>query len=160
MTLQHPPNGDDQTTAAGPVDLDPPNRAIARWKELADRDIFIRHEGDAEKVIPWPRPTWADPDCDIIGPSLNLSYYSSDWAHIPTSYRTGGQYNDDELLIPASLRVRAKISGTGRAVIGFAASKTVAGKWRFEEGVGLTPAEATEFAHAILAAVDLIGGEK
>ncbi|MGE0219660.1 hypothetical protein [Mycolicibacterium sp.] len=53
-----------------PVELDPPappDPAIARWQELAERDIIINHGGDAETVMPFPRPAWADPDCDMIG---------------------------------------------------------------------------------------------
>ncbi|WP_204806462.1 hypothetical protein [Mycobacterium riyadhense] len=147
----------EQTSA--PVDLDPPApppAALARWKELADRDIVVYHDGDASKVIPFERPAWADPDHDIIGRNLSQTYYTSQWAEIPLSYVNG--HIDEEELEPAVMRVRAKMCGDGIGFVGLSERRFANGQWKVSDGVGLTPAEATEIAHALLAAVDLIGG--
>lgn len=37
-----------------PVELDPPDPALVRWQELADRDWMICHDGDASKVLEFP----------------------------------------------------------------------------------------------------------
>lgn len=144
------------TPSCSPVQLDPPDPAITRWQELADRGVIIDHSGDAEKVIPFPRPAWADPDEDIIGNRLSSSYYTSEWARIPISYRDGEVTGD--FFEPATMRVRAKMCGDGEKIIGISARQFAKGEWHWWHGVGMKPAEATELANALLAAVDLIGG--
>lgn len=139
-----------------PVQLDPPDPAITRWQELADRDIVVEHDSDAEKVIPFPRPAWADPEEDIIGNRLSSSYYTSAWVRIPMSYRDGEVYGD--FFEPATMQVRAKQCGDGEKIIGISARQIAKGEWHWWHGIGMTTAEATALAEALLAAVDLIGG--
>lgn len=139
-----------------PVELDPPNPATARWEELADRDVFIHHGGDAEKVMPFPRPAWSDPDEDIIGRHLARCYYASAWVDIPLKYRSGEVQGG--FIEPATIRIRAKWCGDGDQLVGLSMRQTVSGKWQCWPGTGLTAAEATALAEALLAAVDLIGG--
>ena len=150
-----------EPTDAPPVDLDPPTplpEEVIRWRELADRDYYVFHDGDASNVIPFPRPVWADPDCDIVGPAIFDCYYTSNWVDVPVSNTRGR--NDDETLVPASVRVRAKLCGDGALYVGMSDRRMGEGKWTFGFGVGLTLAEATDLAHVLLAAVDLLGGPK
>ncbi|WP_044080325.1 hypothetical protein [Mycobacterium canetti] len=154
----HPTDQCPEQTSA-PIDLDPPAlppAALLRWKELADRDIGVYHDGDASKVIPFERPEWADPDCDIVGRNLSQCYYTSEWVEIPLAYRDG--HIDEEELEPAVMRVRAKMCGDGIAFVGLSERRFAKGQWKFSDGVGLTPTEATELARVLLAAVELIGG--
>lgn len=153
-------NGDDQTSGgiAQPVDLDTPAPAVQRWQELVEREITVYHEGDAAKVIPFPRPAWADPDCDIIGSRLDTCYYASDWVEVPLSWTNGD--HDVELLEWATMRVRAKVSGDGRPSIGLTERYHTKDGWQTGGGAGLAVTEATELAQALLAAVELIGGSE
>jgi hypothetical protein len=141
-----------------PVELDPPSPEVVRWQELADRNIRICHEGDAEKVIPFPRPAGADPDCDIVGKGLAWSYYTSEWADVTVAHSPGAV--DDDHVLPASVRVRAKWCGDGGRFVGLSMRDTQDGKWEWPEGFGLTSAEALELADVLRAAVDLLGGAK
>lgn len=152
---------DDWRTAhenCGVVDLDPepePVPAIVRWNELADRVIDIEHDGDAEKVIPFPRPVWAHERFDLVKYSLLASAYRSTVAHIPLSQTPG--VNTNGLLEPAYVGVRAIQWGNGIHKIGL--SKWWLPRAEAEErelDISLTPTEAVELAQAILAAVDLI----
>lgn len=140
-----------------PVDLDPPNPAIARWQELAERDIDIVHDGDAEKVMPFPRPAWASAHEDEVGRTLGGSFYVSEAAYVPMRHRLG--VNDDEVWEPAAIRIRARQCGTGEHYIGFAARQVVDGKMKETFSVGLNPAEALELADVLRAAVDLLGDQ-
>lgn len=144
-----------------PVELDPPAPEIIRWQELVDRDVVIYHEGDAEKIIPFPRPAWADPDEDIIGAYLDTSYYTSEYAFIALEHARGE--TDDDEFRPAVLLVRAKLCGDGKPIVGLNLKKISdrdKKSWTSELGQGLTPAEALELADVLRAAVDLLGGVK
>lgn len=141
-----------------PVNLDPdpePPAEIVRWQELVHREHIIDHGGNAELVMPMPRPAWADPDCDIIGANRGQSYYNSASVVIPVAYSSGG--SQGSLFEPANMRVRAKLCGDGNHIIGLSRRSVIKGEWRWTEGVGLTPDEATALAHVLLAAADLIG---
>lgn len=143
------------------VNLDPEPElppAVARWNELVGRAIVINHDGDASKIIPFPRPPWSDDHLDVIGRNLSQSFYNSDYARIPLAYSSGLVM--DEYSTPASMNIRGRMGGDGIPFIGLSKHSVVDGNWQRSEGVALTPAEATELAHALLAAVDLIGGEK
>lgn len=147
---------------AAPVELDtltePRPPAIIRWHELADRDYQTVHDGDAQAIIPFARPSWADEDCDIVGRSVASTYFTSTWAEVPLTRVDG--YNSGDALQPATVRVRAKLSGDGCHIIGLSDCRVADGAWKSSLGVSLTPAEATELARVLLAAVDLIGGDK
>lgn len=140
---------------ADPVELDQPDPTLTRWRALAEREIAIQHGGNAEKVMPMPRPSWSEPDQDTIGRCLGTSYYVSEPVHVATRNRYGAVYEDR--LIPARFTVRAKLCGDGAPIVGLAHRCVVDGEWESFSGVGLEPAEAVELAAALLAAVDLLG---
>lgn len=147
----------DNKADLGPVELDPPNPAIARWQELADRDITVVHDDDAEKVIGFPRPAWADPDEDDIGTSAPASFYRSSYVSV-ASMTSGGENVGGELY-PAHVKVSARIHGDADLLIGILVNRFISGEWR-EFGTSLPPAAAVELAEVLLAAVDLVGGVK
>ncbi|MEX7474635.1 hypothetical protein AB4Z39_33665 [Mycobacterium adipatum] len=68
-----------------PSTLPPPPAALVAWQELADRDIEVMHDGDVSKMMPFPRPAWAEESYDLVGPSLLSTAYRSTVAHIPLS---------------------------------------------------------------------------
>ncbi|MGK2854586.1 MAG: hypothetical protein ACSLE3_10895 [Microbacteriaceae bacterium] len=140
-----------------PVDLDPPNPAIARWEALSDRDIAINHDGDAEKVLSIPRPDWANPDNDDISTSPFWTAFNSDPAHV-SAVRMGGEAIG-EAILPAGFRVRGRLIGGGWVGVGIMMNRYLDGKWN-SLGCTLTLDEARELADVILAAVDMVGGEK
>lgn len=150
------------TDSTEPVDLDPPAplpAEILRWVELAGRDIDIDHAGDASKVIPFPRPAWADPDNDFVGTTVQGSYYRSAAAEVP-SLSAGGE-EDGETLSPAFVKVSVRVHGTGNQLVGLSLFKfsEKQDQW-VQAGMSLPPAAAADLAHVLLAAVDLIGGAK
>jgi hypothetical protein len=145
----------DAPTDLEPVELDPLDPAIVRWRELADRDIDVYHGGDAEKVIPFPRPAWADADQDFIGRSLTGCYYNSEWVNVVTSHALGNV--DSEVSERASVKVRAKQCGDGEAYVGITVRRCVDGKW-VEIGTNMLAAEVTDLIAVLQASVDLIGG--
>ena len=141
---------------APPINLDPPAPELVRWQELVDRGVLVAHNGDVSELISVPRPAWSDPYEDSISEILGGCYYASDQIRIPLQYRPGEIR--DGYFEPATMRVRAKMGFDGDKFVGLSRRETINGKWTLIEGVGLTPAEATELAEALLAAVDLIGG--
>lgn len=160
MTLQPPADPyqgpDDPFIAVHELDSPFLPAPVLRWQELVCRDTTVVHDHDAEKIIPFPRPPWADPNCDIVGASVARCYYASEFADVPLTYIdgvvSGAQFH------AASVMVRAKLSGAGLRLIGLSTDGTVDGKWKCSPIAALTPAEAYELAHVLLAAVDLIGG--
>ncbi len=144
-----------------PVDLDQPDvlpDAVKRWQVLADREHFIHHHGDAENIIPFPRPAWADPDCDLIRYSLGQTAYRSTNAWVQAK-SSGGQEIGNGELEPASVRVRAIQYGTGEQVVSLYLSRTEKSGGKFLGwGVNLTPTEVGQLIEVLRAAVDLIGG--
>lgn len=140
-----------------PVTLDPPAPEIVRWQELAARDTEIYHGGDAEKIIPFPRPAWADPDRDVIGDSWQQSCYRSARVEIPTM--SGGGAHDGEHFEPAVFAVGAKIHGGGYPLIGIQIRRYIQKEWH-EWGSSIPPKAALELAEAIKAAVALFGTDR
>lgn len=140
-----------------PVDLDPPDPAIARWQELTERDIHIEHDGDAEKVLSFPRPAWAGPDCDQVGVNVSLTSYNSDSAYIPANHMGGEAIG--ETVMPCGFRVRGRLIGEGWVGVGITTTRYTSGEWR-ELGATLTLDEARNLVDVILAAIDMVGGEK
>jgi hypothetical protein len=140
-----------------PVELDPPSPEIVRWRQLAERETIIYHDGDATNIIPFPRPAWADPDCDIVSDRLDRCYYTTEFARIPVSTRAGAV--DADAFMPAHFDVRAKLGGDGHPIVGMGLRwRNSKGEWCYEFSLGVTPAEALEFADVLRAAVDLLGG--
>lgn len=139
-----------------PVDLDGPDPAITRWQDLADRQIHIYHEGDASKVLEFPRPSWACEDEDHIGGSPFNSAYRSERASVAARGCSAAR-NVKGLMTPAHVNVLAELweSGTKKVYLGIA---------RYEDHdwdemmIGLYPAEALELAEVLQAAVNLLGG--
>ena len=141
-----------------PVELDPPDPALVRWRELTHRYHGIDHFGDVEKVIKLPRPAWAPPNNDFIGTSPANSYYRSNWVHV-ASRRSRGRDLDGETLVPASVCVRTKIDGDGIPTIGVATRKYADNDPLPDIAeISLYPSEAADLINALRAAVDLIGG--
>ncbi|CAJ1495120.1 hypothetical protein [[Mycobacterium] burgundiense] len=139
-----------------PVELDPPDPALVRWQELADRDWMICHDGDASKVLEFPRPEWAVEDSDHIGKSPFGTAYRSERA-VVTARGCADARNKDGLMSPAHVNVLAELweSGTRKVYLGIARFENE--KWS-ETMLGLYPSEALELAEVLRAAVDLLGG--
>lgn len=137
----------------------PANPALARWEELAEWDGIIYHDGDAEAMLPFPRPAWADPDEDDFGQSYISTCYSSRPARVAVKQAPGNRINADQWA-PAAALVSAELYGTGIAKVAVTLTSIHAGKeWR-SVALGFSPAEALELADVLRAAVDLIGGEQ
>lgn len=141
-----------------PVELDPPAPLppeVSRWQQLAARDIRIRHDGDAEKVIPFPRPAWADPDEDNVGRSLSGSCYRSSYVRVPVTNAKGT--NNDGVLDPAEVTVSARIHGDGLKVVGLKTLRYDATEEEWDLGsIGMSAASAVELAKVLLAAAELL----
>lgn len=141
-----------------PIDLDPPDPALARWEELSDWDGIVHHYGDAEKVIPFPRPAWSDPDEDDFGQSHRSTCYGSRPARVAI-HQGPGNYINGSQWAPAAALVSARLWGDGLTNVNLTLTNIDAGKWR-STALRLTASEALELADVLRAAVDLIGGEK
>lgn len=144
------------TADPAPVNLDQPSPELVRWEELADRDTDIVHHGNAEKVLPFPRPAWADPSEDGTGRSHLSTCYSSPPASVPATHSLGVDHGD--WYEPARAIVSAKAWGSGRTCVNLTVSKVEDGSGWSNTALSLQPSEATELARVLLAAVDLIGG--
>ena len=140
-----------------PVDLDPPDPTIARWQTLANVDLVINHDDDAELVIPFPRPAWAQPDEDYVGKSICSTWYNSDTVSIPTSHM-GGESRGGAVL-PSGLRVRGRLCGDGWHGVGMTLFRFIDDEWT-DLGCTMTVDEARKLAEVLLAAVDMVGGDK
>ncbi|KRD07794.1 hypothetical protein ASE48_10175 [Mycobacterium sp. Root265] len=140
-----------------PVELDPPDPVIARWQGLADIDLLINHDDDAEKVIPLPRPAWADPLCDVVGHSVCSSSYNTDYAAIPLTYM-GGESHEDSVL-PSRLSVRGRLIGCGWLGVGMTVTRYDDGEWR-EAGCTMTLSEARDLIEVLSTAVEMIGADQ
>lgn len=141
-----------------PVELDPPDPALARWKELADWDGIIHHNGDAEAMLPFPRPAWADLDEDDFGQSYISTCYSSRPVRVAVKQAPGNRIDADRWA-PAAALVSAELYGTGIAKVSLTLTNIREGRWH-SVALGLSVAEALELADVLRAAVDLLGGEK
>lgn len=143
-----------------PVNLDPPDPALARWLELADRDILIYHGGDAEKVIPFPRPAWADPGED----SISSTCYRSTPVDVATPTAGGEKFNNG-VIRPAHFTVSTRIHGDGQILVSLRINRYVSGsdtksgeaQW-IDWSASMPPESALELADVLRAAVDLLGG--
>jgi len=144
-----------------PVDLDALDysTAEARFAALVnEREIL--HDGDAEKVMPFPRPSWSDPEYDSIGHSVETSYYASPPVWTNAAQLPGRNNIDDGILTPASARTAITRYGDGLTVVSVGMRKWYTGdaetgpRWA---GVvfDFTPTEAVHLAHALLAAAEL-----
>lgn len=140
-----------------PINLDPPKPALKRWEELAERELSIEHNGDAEAIMPFPRPEWADPDRDIVGRSRLVTCYESNAAWVPLGQQPGK--SDSEVWFPAGIYVCAKIYSDRGQVIGFSINDVDfgTGEWKTPVAVNMTAGEAVDLANVLLAAVELLG---
>lgn len=140
-----------------PVDLDPPSPSIARWQALVDVDLVIDHDDDAENVIPFPRPEWAQPEDDYVGKSICSSWYNSDWARIATSHMVGESQGGS--ILPSGIRVRARVCGEGWTGIGISILRFIDDEWT-DLGCTMTLDEARKLAEVLQAAIDMAGGDQ
>ena len=138
-----------------PVELDPPDPAITRWQELG-RDYPIVHEGNAELVMPFPRPAWADPDRDHIGECALACGYKSKVVKIAAGRSSGTA--DKDRLHPANVQVWAAVDFNGVHGIGVVTQARYTDGWRTTQ-MAMTVAEALELADVLRAAVDMLGGD-
>lgn len=143
-----------------PVELDPPDPALERWRELADRgDDEIYHGGDVEKIMPFPRPAWSDPSQDLFATSLPCTLYRAYPVKVSAT-RHSGDASDPDVWIPAGMYVQPAIGGTDVAVVRVSFSEKKDGGWKNGPYMALTLPEAEDLIAVLRAAVDLIGGEK
>lgn len=126
---------------------------LTNWQYLVEAgkcQTLVQHDGDLEKVMPFPRPLWADPDRDQIGTSLPGSCYRSAIASVPATHARG--WLDDDW-VTARVDVATKQYGNGFAMVGLTLAKpATAGA---DVGLSLTPDEATQLADVLRAAADL-----
>lgn len=143
-----------------PVELDPPDPALARWEELSDWDGITDHGGDAEDMLPFPRPAWADPDHDVFGQSYISTCYAAPPARVAVKQAPGKRISDYRWA-PAGALVSARLYGTGITEVHLTLAR-----WNQDEkkwitlALGISPDEALELADVLRAAVDLFGGDK
>lgn len=145
-----------------PVELDPPDPALARWQELADRNVDVHHDGDAEKILGHihPRPKWSDPEQDQTGRSHLSTAYSSRPVRVVASHNFGQDHGD--WWEPAVAWVSARLYGNSHESVRVTFSQrddSDGGRWQ-NVAMSFQPNEAVELANVLLAAIDLIGGEK
>lgn len=130
---------------------------LTEWTHLSksgDSQTLIKHGGDLEKMMPLPRPTWADRERDQIGTSLTGSCYRSTIASVPVTHAVGWSFLDDQEWVTARVNVSAKLFGNGVAMVGLTLAKpaTEAGG---HVGVSLTVDEARQLADVLTAAAKL-----
>lgn len=126
---------------------------VVGWRGLVRRSqesTLIRHGGDAEKVMPMPRPVWASRDRDQIGRSLLATCYRSDVATVPATNVGGWHFEDEEEYLPARVDVCAKLFGNHVAMVGISLVRPSQ-----QQGFSLTPDEARQLAEVLTAAADL-----
>lgn len=140
-----------------PVELDPPAPALARWLELADRERAIYHDGDIEKIMPFPRPAWSDPDEDLFATSLPCCLYRAYPVKVSAT-RHNGDKTDPNKWESASVFVQPAIGGTSVPVVRISFSEQVDKRWDNSPYMALTLTEARDLIGVLQAAVDLIGG--
>jgi len=130
---------------------------LTTWQALVKEGTSRRivHGYDASKVIPIPRPSWSDPDRDILSSALTSCCYRSPIAAVAVTHARGWEYDDQETVVHAAIDVSAKLFGNGVAMVGMTINKAKAP----ETGVSATPDEARRIARAMLAAADLAESE-
>lgn len=149
---------DYEVVDTAPVELDGPDPALARWEELAYRDVGIIHDGDASKVLPFPRPAWADPDEDLVSGCPLLSLYRALPVRVPVSRHRGDDRNG--IMTTPAAYVQPVINGDKRASVRLSLSLYENGKWDNGNYLAFRIAEARDLIGALQAAVDLIGGDE
>lgn len=158
MTARKKPVAEANPVDLDPVELDPPDPALVRWQELADWDGIIHHNGDAEAMLPFPRPAWADADEDDFGQSYISTCYSSRPVRVAIKQAPGNRIDDDQWA-PAAALVSAELYGTGITKVSLTLTNIRERRWH-SVALGLSAAEALELADVLRAAVDLFGGAK
>lgn len=155
-------NAEKITEAPAPAELevqelDPPDPAIMRWQELVAPSRRIEHEGNAENIIPFPRPAWAHPDFDETDKGgLSWTSYNSDTAFVRAS-RMGGEPLDGVAFLPSGLNVRARCFGDGWAGVGISMFRYLKDQW-VSLGCTLTLDEARQLIETLTAATNMIEG--
>lgn len=152
-------NTAEAPTNLEPVELDDPNPALALWQELADRDWDAFHGGDIEKIMPFPRPAWSEPDEDLFASSIPCCLYRAYPVKVPAT-RHGGNANDDEVWTSAGMYVQPAIGGTDVPVVRVSFSEYKGPGWNNKPYMALTVAEARYLIDVLNAAVSLLGGDE
>ncbi len=142
-----------------PVELDPPAELapVARWQKLAeeaDDELAVYHCGNAELVMPMPRPAWSAPALDLIGACIDHCAYRSMTTEIAAS-RAGGQ-NDGTYWERDSVGVAAMLWGDGTASVNLRIRRRIGNEWK-RYAIIITRDEAIKLAEVLRAAVDLTG---
>lgn len=141
-----------------PVELDPPDPDLTRWQELLDRNTGIYHDGDIEKIMPFPRPAWSDPDEDLFATSLPCCLYRAEPVKVNATRHSGHRGVDE--WIPAGVYVQPAIGGTDVPVVRISFSEKTDKGWNNLPYMALTITEATDLIDVLRAALNLLGGEK
>lgn len=130
----------------------------AAWSALVERGaaVLVQHGGNAEKVMPMPRPSWASKANDQIGGSLGLTCYCSFIASVPATLNTGWVNEDDNEVLYSRINVAAKLYGNGIPVVGVTVVNESPVKHRPVAGLPLTVDEARQLAQVLTAAADLV----
>ncbi|WP_037183790.1 hypothetical protein [Rhodococcoides fascians] len=142
--------------------------AAGAWKRRGTEQNVIRvprnfkdGRSSLDNLSPFPRPKWADPDNDVLSTISHWSMFrSSSIVATPLSGEHGARTKSG-VWEPAHIQAHVARALSGAVAVvkldRFGAVNEVAGvqritDWDFE----MTAAEATQLAHTLLAAVDLI----
>lgn len=142
-----------------PVELDDPDPVLSRWQELVDQERSVYHGGDIEKIMPFPRPAWSDPDQDLFATSLPCCLYRAEPVKVPAT-RHNGNADDDEIWTSAGMYVQPAIGGTDVPVVRVSFSEYTGRGWNNKPYMALTVTEAKYLIEVLSAAVNVLGGEK
>lgn len=121
-----------------------------------DQNPTIYHHGDASKILPFPRPSWADPARDAINPAG----YRSAPVSLPLALHDGEFSDTDLVRSRAEVYVAAPDIGVARGDADVCLSLH---RYRLSEweriGASLTIAEARRLSAILSAAADLAESE-
>lgn len=126
--------------------------SLTNWQHLVDRGdkaVLIEHVGNAQKVLPFPRPTWADPDRDQISEGGAWTCYRSAIASVPATTMMGRSTDDGDSLLTQRVNVSASQYRLMPAV-----SLSIC-KMETSASLTLTLDETRQLAEVLVAAADM-----
>lgn len=136
---------------------------VIRWRRLAEeglRSRYVRHNGDASKIMPMPRPSWASANEDSISASGNLcgTAYRSTEVSVAATHQSGWT-KDPKLADRATVDVSAKLFGNGVPMVGIRIAKpktTIDDVVQSFAAINLTVDEAQRLVEVLTAATELV----
>ncbi|MGX6511276.1 hypothetical protein [Rhodococcus sp. SJ-2] len=137
-----------------------PGKATDAWDGRCDRligDMHINAGTGVDEILGIPRPSWAHTDADRVSIAPERSVFVGDAALVPLT-RHPGERLPDRSVVVARLAVEPRLGAGGGYVWFERHDATASGDIALVRGSGtaLTVTEATELAHTLLAAVDVL----